>query len=134
MASELPEHSDDDLVPSSEFQWAAESPTAAYIDRSQRLSPPVELPNTTGDPRLYVPRHLGWEAEIKRDWVKEHCYAKFPDEDWFHPLAAGELYIQRGDEKYCLNCALRLRIITHNRLWWQKGSSTIGDQVEPLEP
>jgi hypothetical protein len=73
------------------------------------------------DYRLYVPKHAGWQAFIKQNWEQEPCYAKYPGEDWFHLLANGEIYIQRGAEKYCLTCALHLKIVTHNRLFWQKG-------------
>ncbi len=74
------------------------------------------------DHRLYVPKMAGWEAVIKQTWEQEYCYSKNPGEDWFHLLANGELYIQRGTEKFCLSCALRLKILTRNRLFWQKGS------------
>ncbi|MDB5334535.1 MAG: hypothetical protein JWN70_154 [Planctomycetaceae bacterium] len=74
------------------------------------------------DHRLYVPKPAGWEAAIKQTWEQEYCYSKNPGEDWFHLLANGELYIQRGTEKFCLSCALRLKILTRNRLFWQKGS------------
>lgn len=74
------------------------------------------------DHRLYVPKQAGWEAAIKQTWEQEYCYSKNPGEDWFHLLANGELYIQRGTEKFCLSCALRLKILTRNRLFWQKGS------------
>lgn len=109
-------------------------PQGEFINRSQRL--PLHLPTKGAgvDCRLYLPQHPGWEAAIKHDWSREYCYAKAPGEDWFHPLAAGEIYIQRGDEKFCLMCALRLKILTRNRVWWQKGSEeprdqTAGDQV-----
>lgn len=74
------------------------------------------------DQRLYLPKHAGWEAVIKQTWETEHCYAKSPGEDWFHLLAEGEIYIQRGAEKFCLTCALHLKILTRNRLFWEKGS------------
>lgn len=74
------------------------------------------------DSRLYVPKQNGWEAVIKQSWEREHCYAKNPGEDWFHLLANGEIYVQRGAEKYCLTCALQMKILTRNRLFWQKGS------------
>ena len=74
------------------------------------------------DHRLYVPKQAGWEAAIKQTWEQEYCYSKNSGEDWFHLLANGELYIQRGTEKFCLTCALRLKILTRDRLFWQKGS------------
>lgn len=75
-----------------------------------------ELP---GDARLYVPRHEGWQAKVKRGWEQEFCYAKNPGEDYFHLLLSGEVFLQRGDEKLCLNCALRRGLLTTDRLYWQ---------------
>lgn len=81
------------------------------------------VPSQAGrDHRLYVPKQAGWEAAIKQTWEQEYCYSKNPGEDWFHLLANGELYIHRGTEKFCLTCALRLKVLTRDRLFWQKGS------------
>lgn len=96
-------------------------PPAGFIQRDIVIeSAPTTLPGR--DHRLYVPQQAGWEAAIKQTWEQEYCYSKNPGEDWFHLLANGELYIQRGTEKFCLSCALRLKILTRNRLFWQKGS------------
>jgi len=96
-------------------------PPAGFIQRDSVIeSGPTAQPGR--DHRLYVPKQAGWEAAIKQTWEQEYCYSKNPGEDWFHLLANGELYIQRGTEKFCLSCALRLKILTRNRLFWQKGS------------
>lgn len=92
-------------------------------DPSEGLELDLPPPQAGRDFRLYVPKHAGWVAVIKESWEQEHCYAKNPGEDWFHLLANGEIFIQRGAEKYCLTCALRQKILTQNRLFWQKGSS-----------
>lgn len=80
------------------------------------------------DQRLYIAQPAGWEAPIKQSWEQEYCYSKNPGEDWFHLLANGELYIQRGTEKFCLTCALRLKILTRDRLFWQKGTRGPADE------
>jgi hypothetical protein len=79
------------------------------------LPPPPEH-----DMRLYAPNHEGWEAHVKQGWDKQYCYYKQPGEDHFHLLVAGELYLQHGDEKVCLSCALRNGILTMDRLYWQR--------------
>ncbi len=71
------------------------------------------------DQRLYLPNAEGWEARIKLGWEKEYCYAKRPGEDFFHLLISGEIYLQRGNEKFCLDCAYRQGILTADRLYWQ---------------
>jgi hypothetical protein len=73
------------------------------------------------DVRLYLPDAEGWSAHVKQSWDKEYCFQKKPGEDFFHLLMHGEVYLQNGDEKFCLWCALRRGIVTHDRLNWQKG-------------
>ena len=83
-------------------------------DEVQEHAPATDL-------RLYAPRPEGWEAHLKHGWDKEYCFSKGPDEDYFHLLLNGEIYLQRDTEKYCLNCALRLGLLTTDRLYWQRG-------------
>jgi Clp amino terminal domain, pathogenicity island component len=72
-----------------------------------------------GDARVYVPRNEGWQAHIKRGWDKMHCYLKHPGDDAFHLILNGEIYLQRGDEKFCLDCAQSHGFATRDRLYWQ---------------
>ncbi len=74
------------------------------------------------DHRLYVPNPEGWTAQLKIGWDKLHCYAKNPGEDYFHALMHGEIYLQNGHEKLCLNCAIRQGVISTDRLFWQRKS------------
>lgn len=101
-----------------------ESPPSEYILREVTFVP---APRSERDQRLYLPKHSGWEAAIKQTWEQEFCYAKNPGEDWFHLLANGEIHVQRGSEKFCLTCALRHKILTRNRLFWQKGAIGLDD-------
>ena len=81
------------------------------------------------DARLYAHAPEGWEAHIKQGWDKDYCFAKAPGEDWFHLLMSGEIYLQHGTEKYCLNCALRRGILTTDRLYWQHQSQTSRERI-----
>jgi hypothetical protein len=71
------------------------------------------------DIRVYVTDPLDWEARIKHDSEKMYCYQKNPGEDYFHLIVNGEIYLVRGDEKYCLRCAQRDGVVTTDRLFWQ---------------
>jgi len=73
------------------------------------------------DCRLYVPHPEEWIAALKTGWEKWYCYSKNPDEDFFHLILKGEIYLQSGNEKLCLRCAMRQGIITTERLNWQNG-------------
>ena len=76
-------------------------------------------PTDVQDVRLYVTDSREWTAQIKHDSAKTYCYQKNPGEDFFHLIVDGEIYLTRGDEKYCLRCALRDGVITTDRLFWQ---------------
>ena len=72
------------------------------------------------DRRLYLPAAEGWQVRVKSG-PREYCYYQSPGEDWFHTLVDGELFLQNGEEKICLNCALRRGVLTTDRLFWQTG-------------
>jgi len=90
------------------------------------------LPSNTdvtadGDYRVYAPYPDEWRAILKHDWERDYCFAQNPGEDYFHLLMNGEIYLQRGDEKYCINCALRRGFLTMDRMNWQRGPSQKSD-------
>jgi hypothetical protein len=83
--------------------------------------PPDDVPRKRiGEVRLFVPEHQGWTAAIKQGWSKEYCCLQRPGEDFYHLLVSGEIYLQRGTEKYCLDCSLRHGFATRERTYWQK--------------
>ena len=56
-----------------------------------------------------------------------------PGEDYFHLLQNGEIYVQRGTEKYCLNCALKMHVLSEDRLHWQhRANRPSPPAIEPL--
>ena len=79
----------------------------------------LQARTTERDLRLYLPHAEDWTAEIKKGAEKEYCFHKQQDEDRFHLLVKGEVYLQHGKSKYCLNCAIQLGIATDDRLFWQ---------------
>ena len=72
------------------------------------------------DRRLYFPDSEGWGLGVKSG-PREYCSHRNPGEEWFHLLLDGELFLQIGEEKVCLNCAFRNGLLTDDRLFWQKG-------------
>lgn len=94
-----------------------------------------ELPKTLApkdvprDLRLYVPYADGWKVHIKKDGIREYCYFRNPDQDWYHLILPGEIYLQYGENRFCLNCAMRYGHLTEERLFWQKGPRR---QQDPL--
>lgn len=76
-------------------------------------------PEPESDLRMYVPHPEGWKAHIKQTWDREYCFMQHPGQNFFHLLQCGEIYIEKNKEMYCLLCAVRLGIITHDRFFWQ---------------
>jgi hypothetical protein len=86
------------------------------------------------DARLYVPNDDGFSAAIKHGWTKEYCFLQNPGENYYHLLLNGEIYLQRGNEKYCLSCSVRHGFVTHERGYWQKGPSSVVEDFPQSEP
>lgn len=84
-------------------------------------APPLVLKHVAADMRLYVPWPRSWQVHIQDDGPREYCHFKAPGQDWFHLLLPGEIYLQYGDARFCLNCAMRFGHITDDRLYWQNG-------------
>lgn len=89
----------------------------------------VAFENT--DRRLYVPVPEGWEVRIKTG-IQDYCQHRIPGEDGFHLILIGELYLQFGKEKVCLNCAHRHGVLTDDRLFWQHGRHRRSQLMNPL--
>ena len=84
------------------------------------LESPVSAAGEVIDRRLYFPDSEGWTLGVKSG-PREYCSHRNPDEEWFHLLLDGELFLQFGEEKICLNCAFRNGLLTDDRLYWQRG-------------
>ena len=79
------------------------------------------MPSLPDDRRLYLPHPQDWTIGVKPGFDREYCHAKSPGEDYYHLLMGGEVLLSNGEQKYCLNCAVRLGLVTFDRLFWQKG-------------
>jgi hypothetical protein len=98
------------------------------LRNTERAMP--EVPKSKAvEERLYVPDYAGWKAAIKSDWNKEYCFVQKPGEDFYHLLVTGEVFLQRGSEKYCLSCALRHGYATHERGFWLQRPSSVEDKA-----
>jgi hypothetical protein len=75
---------------------------------------------TSKDLRLYVKDPKTCEVRVKQSAERAYCYLQDPDQDYFHLILSGELYVQRGHERYCFNCARRMGLLTDNRMHWER--------------
>jgi len=90
-----------------------------HDEPNKKTAVPEEFVPAEGDCRLYQPDGEEWSAHIMRGSERQYCYLREPGKDYFHLIVPGEIYIQRGDEKLCLMCAVREGVLTTNRLFWQ---------------
>lgn len=72
------------------------------------------------DHRLYVLHPDNWAIRVKPSFDREFCHAKFPGDEHYHLLMGGEVHLDNGEQKLCLDCALRLGHVTTDRTYWQK--------------
>ncbi len=82
----------------------------------------------TDDHRLYVPHPDNWAIRVKPSFEREYCHAKFPGDEHYHLLLGGEVFLDSGEQKLCLECALRLGHVTADRNYWQRDR---GETVAP---
>ncbi len=56
--------------------------------------------------RMYL-GEPGWRISVKAGYERDFCYMMTPGQDFYHRLLDGEIFLQRGEEKLCLSCAVR---------------------------
>ncbi|MGL4463820.1 MAG: hypothetical protein ACRC1K_16820 [Planctomycetia bacterium] len=66
------------------------------------------------DHRLYV-SNKAWTPYIHASDDRIFCFLTNPGEMYHHRITAGELYVARGDERLCLNCAARRGLLSNRR-------------------
>ena len=76
--------------------------------------------DAAADGRLYARAMRDWRAVVKTDFAKQYCHLKTPGEDYYHLLTGGELYLDNGESKLCLNCAVRSGVLTTDRFHWRR--------------
>lgn len=64
--------------------------------------------------RLYL-AEPGWHPVIKQGAETLHCHLANAADGYYHRIAAGEVYVSRDTDHYCLNCALKKGILTSER-------------------
>lgn len=66
--------------------------------------------STSALPRMFL-REPGWHIKRKDGSDREFCYTISPGRDSYHRLNDGELYLMKGVEKLCIECASRRGLI-----------------------
>lgn len=89
------------------------------MDPASESPPPVPDPFAP-DHRVYLVDPRGWRAKVQQSWDRLYCFGKRPGEDFHHLVMYGEVYLENDfQEVWCLECAIRSRALTRDRLHWQ---------------
>lgn len=60
--------------------------------------------------RVFI-REPGWRVGQKVGSEKVFCYQITPGEDYHHRLSDGEVFVYHGEERLCLPCAERRKLV-----------------------
>jgi len=71
---------------------------------------PVEIPPAPHRLFLHEP---GWRVTLKVGSDREFCYAMAPGQDYYHRLLDGEVYLFNNEERLCLACAERRKLLSY---------------------
>jgi hypothetical protein len=83
------------------------------MNRDPRSTPSTETEeqdDPTPPSRLFL-LESGWRISIKTDSQRAYCYMMAPGQDFYHGLLDGEIFIQRGESRCCMACAIRRGLI-----------------------
>ncbi len=79
---------------------------------------PRSMPSAQLETEDDTPRHSrlfllesGWRISIKTDSQRAFCFMMAPGQDFYHGLLDGEIFIQRGEQRFCIACAIRRGLI-----------------------
>lgn len=53
----------------------------------------------------------GWRIGIKTDSQRVFCFMMAPGQDYYHSLLDGEIFLHRGEQRYCVACAVRRGLV-----------------------
>lgn len=83
-----------------------------FSDKHSHAPPSSDLDQSPADrsARMYV-HEAGWQISIKRGSDRVFCHLMEPEQDYYHRLVDGEIYLHQADERICLSCAVRRGII-----------------------
>ena len=77
-------------------------------------SEPSRPPPRQGPPRHRLFLHDGaWRVGLKIGSDRVFCYMMAPGQDYYHRLLDGEIFVFRGDEQICLDCAMRRGLLSY---------------------
>lgn len=72
------------------------------------VNPQAESPAL---PRMFL-REPGWRVGMKHGSEREFCHATAPEQEHYHRLLDGELFVHHNDEKLCMPCASRRGLLS----------------------
>jgi hypothetical protein len=81
-------------------------------DPQSTPSPDVDDRDTTTTPSRLFLFESDWRISVKTDSQRAYCYMRAPGQDFYHSLLDGEIFLSRGEQRYCMSCAIRRGLIS----------------------
>jgi hypothetical protein len=101
-------------------------------DRQSISAPEIDDEDTnTPQSRLFLVEP-GWRINIKTDSQRAFCYMMAPGQDFYHGLLDGEIFVQRGEQRFCLACAVRRGLVALRARQLPEISEVVPRDLEPI--
>jgi len=85
----------------------------------------------TSPSRLFL-FESGWRISIKTDSQRAYCYMMAPGQDYYHGLLDGEVFLQRGEQRYCMACAIRRGLVALEPRRLPEIAGPVPGDMEPI--
>lgn len=76
-------------------------------------TPSENAPEIAPEPHRLFLHEPGWRVALKVGSDREFCYAMAPGQDFYHRLLDGEVYLFNNEERLCLACAERRKLLSY---------------------
>jgi hypothetical protein len=87
--------------------------------------------NATTQSRLFL-LESGWRISIKTDSQRAFCFMMAPGQDFYHSLLDGEIFLHRGEQRFCMACAVRRGLVALRPKHLPEVGVVVPANVEPI--
>jgi len=87
--------------------------------------------DTTSQSRLFL-LESGWRVGIKTDSQRAFCFMMAPGQDFYHSLLDGEIFLHRGEQRFCMACAVRRGLVALRPKQLPEVGVVVSANLEPI--
>lgn len=90
-----------------------------------------EQDRPTPQSRLFL-LEPGWQVSIKTDSQRAFCFMMAPGQDFYHSLLDGEMFLHRGEQRFCMACAVRRGLVALRPRHLPEIGAVVSTELEPI--